>query len=269
MFSAIVKIYGNNVMNGRKSFEEVPAKISEDVRAYILTENPTFFDVPEEEPVEEAPVEEPTEDPVNPVVSGSGEADEEAEPAIVALEAKIANAEAGDTIVLEQDERITSALVVDKDLTIDLNGHNIYSTETAIRAKANLTIIGEGRVEAGSGGNYVAVYAYTDSNVVINGGEYHVGEDAEGSGNTCIYVNGKGNVEINGGKFSTAKDYEGAYYVLNKNNSATGNIVVKGGTFVNYNPTVGDDALGGTFVADGYEAIDNGDGTYTVSKIEE
>lgn len=270
MFSAIAKIYGNNVMNGRKSFEEVPAKIKEEVREYILSEKPNFFDVPEEEPVE-APVEEPTEDPA-PSTSVTGEGEEpveENEPAIVALEAKIANAEAGDTIVLEQDERITSALVVDKDLTIDLNGHNIYSTETAIRAKANLTINGEGRIEAGSGGNYVAVYAYTDSNVVINGGEYHVGEDSEGSGNTCIYVNGKGNVEINGGKFSTAKDYDGVYYVLNKNNSATGNIVVKGGTFVNYNPTVGDDALGGAFLADGYEAIDNGDGTYTVSKIEE
>ena len=270
MFSAIVKIYGNNVMNGRKSFDEVPAKIKEEVREYILSEKPNFFDVPEEEPVEEAPEDVSTEDPApSTPVTGGEEPVEENEPAIVALEAKIANAEAGDTIVLEQDERITSALVVDKDLTIDLNGHNIYSTETAIKAKANLTINGEGRIEAGSGGNYVAVYAYTDSNVVINGGEYHVGEDAEGSGNTCIYVNGKGNVEINGGKFSTAKDYEGSYYVLNKNNSATGNIVVKGGTFINYNPAGGDDALGGTFVADGYEAIDNGDGTYTVSKIEE
>ena len=57
MFSAIVKIYGNNVINGRKTFEEVPAKISEDVRDYILSINPTFFDVPEETPVEEVPEE--------------------------------------------------------------------------------------------------------------------------------------------------------------------------------------------------------------------
>lgn len=265
MFSAIVKIYGNNVINGRKTFEEVPSKIADDVREYILTQKPDFFDIAGEtdEPVEEK--ETPETSASQPTISGGGEET----PVILSLTEKYNNAEAGDTIVLEQDERITSALVVDKDLTIDLNGHNIYSTETAIRAKANLTINGEGRIEAGSGGDYVAVYAYTDSNVVINGGEYHVGEDSEGSGNTCIYVNGKGNVEINGGKFSTAKDYEGVYYVLNKNNSATGNIVVKGGTFVNYNPTVGDDALGGTFVADGYEAIDNGDGTYTVSKIEE
>lgn len=253
MFSAIARIYGNNVMNGRKSFEEVPAKISEEVREYILSEKPNFFDV--EEPA-----------PSTPVVEGEAE---EAPVAVMSLEEKYNSANAGDTIVLEQDERLTSALTVEKDITIDLNGHSIYSTETAIKAKANLTIIGEGRVEAGSGGNYVAVYAYTDSNVTINGGEYHVGEDAEGGGNTCIYVNGKGNVEINGGKFSTAKDYEGLYYVLNKNNSATGNIVVKGGTFVNYNPAGGDDALGGTFLADGYESIDNGDGTYTVSKIEE
>ena len=266
--SALAKIYGKHVLAGKKSIDEIPETIRDEVREYVLSIDPNFFDVPEE-PVEETPEEEPTEEPApsTPITGGGGAV--EVPVAVMSLEEKYNSANAGDTIVLEQDERLTSALVVDKDLTIDLNGHNIYSTETAIRAKANLTINGEGRIEAGSGGNHVAVYAYTDSNVVINGGEYHVGEDAEGSGNTCIYVNGKGNVEINGGKFSTAKDYEGAYYVLNKNNSATGNIVVKGGTFVNYNPTVGDDALGGTFVADGYEAIDNGDGTYTVSKIEE
>lgn len=274
-FSAIERIYGNNVRNGKKTLDEVPEKIRENVKAYVLSVDPTFFDV--EEPVEEeTPVEDPaqteaeSDTPSAPTTGGGSEgATEETPVAVMSLEEKYNNANAGDTIVLEQDERLTSALVVEKDITIDLNGHNIYSTETAIKAKANLTIIGEGRVEAGSGGNYVAVYAYTDSNVVINGGEYHVGEDAEGSGNTCIYVNGKGNVEINGGKFSTAKDYNGLYYVLNKNNNATGNIVVKGGTFVNYNPAGGDDALGGTFVADGYESIDNGDGTYTVSKIEE
>lgn len=54
-FSAIVKIYGNNVMNGRKTFDEVPTKISEDVRDYILSVNPTFFDEPEEIPVEKTP----------------------------------------------------------------------------------------------------------------------------------------------------------------------------------------------------------------------
>lgn len=262
-FSAIERIYGNNVLNGRKTIDEVPEKIRENVKAYVLSVDPTFFDVAEETEetlVEESTETEPTTTPS--VSTGGGEV-------VASLEAKLSSASARDTIVLECDEHITSALVIDKDITLDLNGHSIISTETAIKAKANLTIVGDGKIEAGAGGNFVAVYAYTDSNVVINGGEYTVGEDAEGSGNTCIYVNGKGNVVINGGRFSTAKDYNGIYYVLNKNNSATGNIVVKGGTFVNYNPTVGDDALGGTFIADGYEAIDNGDGTYTISKIEE
>lgn len=56
MFSAIVKIYGNNVRNGRKTFEEVPSNISDKVREYILTLDPNFFDSDEEpviEPIDE------------------------------------------------------------------------------------------------------------------------------------------------------------------------------------------------------------------------
>jgi len=51
---------------------------------------------------------------------------------------------------------------------------------------------------------------------------------------------------------------------------AKANIIVKGGTFVNYNPENGDDALGGSFVAEGYKVVsetkDNGDVWYTVIK---
>ena len=72
MFSAIAKIYGNNVMNKRKTMEEVPTKISEEVREYILSVNPTFFDVLEETPVEETP-EEPKGDIPSKTSSGSDE----------------------------------------------------------------------------------------------------------------------------------------------------------------------------------------------------
>lgn len=72
MFSAIAKIYGNNVMNGRKSFEEVPEKISEEVREYILSEKPNFFDVPKE-PIEEEVSEDTHADPVVTYTPADGE----------------------------------------------------------------------------------------------------------------------------------------------------------------------------------------------------
>ena len=75
---------------------------------------------------------------------------------------------------------------------------------------------------------------------------------------------------IEGGFFYTDYNYKGKYYVLNKNNSTNGTITVKGGTFVNYDPSKGDDNLGGNFVADGYKVVSenkaNGEVWYTVVK---
>ena len=53
------------------------------------------------------------------------------------------------------------------------------------------------------------------------------------------------------------------YYVLNQQNGNPGTITVKGGTFVNYDPSKGDDNLGGNFVADGYKVVTETHGTDT------
>ena len=77
--SAIVKIYGNNVLRGKKSFDEVPDKIKNEVKEYILSVDPNFFDVPEEpveEPTEETPVDDNSEtsaEAPTPSVSGGEE----------------------------------------------------------------------------------------------------------------------------------------------------------------------------------------------------
>lgn len=270
--SAIVKIYGNNVLRGRKSFDDVPESIKDDVKAYILSVDPEFFGTEEEPTPEEPETPSEDEDKDKPPVSGGGTESGSDEPtetpkSIVEL---YNNANSGDTITLEKDEDLDDALVIEKDLAINLNGKTIRSKKDVFKVKANLDLNGDGVVRAGTeAGDNVAVYVYTNGNATINGGEYSVGADAQGSGNTTIYINGKGNCVINGGKFSTDASYNDKYYVLNINNSATGKFIVKGGTFVNYNPTNGDDVLDGSFVADGYQSVDNEDGTYTVSMIEE
>ena len=42
--SALAKIYGKHVLSGKKSFDDVPESLKEEVREYILSVNPHFFD---------------------------------------------------------------------------------------------------------------------------------------------------------------------------------------------------------------------------------
>ena len=66
--------------------------------------------------------------------------------------------------------------------------------------------------------------------------------------------------------FGTDYDERVPYPIVGADNDGT--ITVTGGTFVNYDPSTGDDNLGGSFVADGYKVVSetqsNGDVWYTV-----
>ena len=105
---------------------------------------------------------------------------------------------------------------------------------------------------------------------MIKNGTFTVGADASGNGNSVIYSY-NGTITIEGGYFYTDFVYEGKYYVLNQNNTehSPGTITVKGGTFVDFNPSNGDDNLGGNFVADGYSVnseVKDNHTLYTVTK---
>ena len=131
----------------------------------------------------------------------------------------------------------------------------------------NVTITG-GYYDGGNGGNNICLYAMDGATVTIQGGTFTVGSDASRAGNSVVESNG-GNIVIEGGFFYTNYNWNGFYYVLNQKNDNPGTITVKGGTFVNYDPSKGDDNLGGSFVADGYSVISekHGDDTwYTVVK---
>ena len=136
----------------------------------------------------------------------------------------------------------------------------------AIGADADVTIL-DGTFDGGKGGNNICVAAADGAKVTIKGGTFTVGGDANGDGNSVIYSQG-GIITIEGGFFQTDYNWRGFYYVLNQQNGNPGTITVKGGTFVNYDPSKGDDNLDGNFVAEGYAVISetkaNGDVWYTV-----
>ena len=121
--------------------------------------------------------------------------------------------------------------------------------------KGNVIInAGKGGIRGGSGSDNIAIKV-TEGNLTINGGNYYVGGDKNGLGNSTVYIAGTGTVTINGGVFETEKSWNNFYYVLNIQNRCAGTFTVCGGTFVNYDPTVGDDNMHGNFVAAGHKAF--------------
>ena len=131
----------------------------------------------------------------------------------------------------------------------------------AIGADADVTIL-DGTFDGGSGGNNICVAAANGAKVTIKGGTFTVGGDANGYGNSVVYSQG-GKIVIEGGFFYTDYAFRNFYYVLNQDNSNPGTITVKGGTFVNYDPSKGDDNLHGNFVAEGYKVVSEAHGTDT------
>ena len=142
------------------------------------------------------------------------------------------------------------------------------SNFAAIYVEDSLTINAEGEngiyASTDNGSFAFAVMGRIWPDLTINGGTYHgYGTVAETNGQT---------ITINGGNFSvTPFTSGGSNYLLNKVDSSNAEIIVKGGTFVNYDPSSSaSENPVANFVADGYEVVSakqsNGDTWYTVVK---
>ena len=174
-------------------------------------------------------------------------------------------------------------ITVEKDTTLDLNGKKISvdADETTNYGKASpllmavmggtLTINGNGESEINCEARNNQVYGINvnGGKVVVNGGNFY-------GAMTAIQVQ-KGTLEINGGFFDMAPTCKAqvpqyAQYVVNaidsayKDGSAT--ITIKGGTFVNFDPSANPEGAGTSYVAEGYKVVSetqtNGDTWYTV-----
>ena len=163
-----------------------------------------------------------------------------------------------------------TTLQLNKKITSPDNMGNNSSNFTALIVAADTTInAGEnGGIDTGVNGAY-AINVINGANLVINGGTYY-------GGGTAVQVQ-KGTVTINGGHFAVEafSDPYGYEFMLNCIDAAykdgSAKIIVKGGTFVNFNPAdCKAEGAGTNFVADGYSVISetkaNGDIWYTVVK---
>ena len=178
---------------------------------------------------------------------------------------------------------LVAQTTITKDTLINLAGKKIsvQHDETTDFGKASpvlmavtdgvLTIDGDGEINCEAGSQQVYGINVNGGKVIVNSGNYY-------GAMTAIQVQ-KGSLEINGGFFDMAPTCKAAVpqyakYVVNcidaayKNGTAI--ISIKGGTFVNFNPSANPEGEGTSYVAEGYSVVsetqENGDIWYSVVK---
>lgn len=199
-----------------------------------------------------------------------------------ALAAAIAAAAAGDTVTLVDDVTQNTSVTVEKSITLDLNGKKIANTEDiwhdadenvegdvnivamfSIESGAKVTITGDGEIAAKENDCYT-FNVMDGSKLTIENGKF--------VGNVSVVQVQEGTLTVNGGAFSLLQKWGGSSkYLLNCIDAAykdgSAKIVVKGGEFVDYNPSASaSENPPANFVAAGYKATEN-NGTWTVEKI--
>ena len=140
------------------------------------------------------------------------------------------------------------------------------SNFAAIYVEYPLTINAEGEngiyASTNNGSFAFAVMGRIWPELTINGGTYH--------GYGTVAETNRQTITINGGNFSvTPFNSGGSNYLLNKVDESDAKIIVKGGTFVNYDPSSSaSESPAANFVAEGYKVVSetqaNGDVWYTV-----
>ena len=176
----------------------------------------------------------------------------------------------GGNVELTNDVTLSAPLQVTKDLVLNLGGYTLKNavenaaTDVIVVAEgATLTVEGDGVIEAVSGNDGYTIIA--DGTVVINGGEFKAGKDANGEANAVVYVRGEGKAFVNGGYFPNENE---SNYVLNKKDAdkATTVIEVRGGKFVGFNPAQSPSEYPvENFVAEGYYSTEVETGVFVVA----
>lgn len=183
----------------------------------------------------------------------------------------------GGEIKLAKPFDIESSIIIESEVVLDLNNQSIVNTKvinndcTTIEVKNNakLTIEGNGTVKsvAETSKDYSSAVWANGGYVEIKGGQF----ENEGDSTDLIYASNGGNIVIEGGIFKAAgpaniEDHNGTsniHSALNVKDAnykdGTSSIIVKGGTFYNFNPANNlSEGENTNFVAEGYTVLVNG-----------
>lgn len=183
----------------------------------------------------------------------------------------------GGEIKLAKSFNIESSIIVESDVVLNLNNQSIVNTKVInndcttfeVKNGAKLTIEGNGVVKsvAETSKDYSNAVWANGGYVEIKGGKF----ENEGDSTDLIYASNGGNIVIEGGIFKAAgpaniTDNNGTlniHSVLNVKDAnykdGTSSIIVKGGTFYNFNPANNlSEGKNTNFVAEGYTVVVNG-----------
>lgn len=182
---------------------------------------------------------------------------------------------AGGNVTLSTDTTVTDASaaaknVITKDTVVNFGGNTLTLENPNADANTEnwigVEILGGNVVfEAADGGITTSAnselfcsYVRNGATLTINGGEYI-------AGGSCVQVR-EGTLIVNGGYFAVYNNDNGEgiadnRYVLNCTDASykagTANIIVKGGSFLNWNPANNvAEGAGTNFVADGYTVVE-------------
>ena len=208
------------------------------------------------------------EDATYPVASASEMKTALATGGIVSVNKDIKTDNIGDTVADRVSIRKPTTLNLDAKIISPDNMGNNNTNFCALIVDADTTInAGEsGGIDTGTNGGY-GINVRNGATLTINGGSYY-------GGGTAVQVQ-EGTLIINGGTFACEPfgDPYGYNFLINCIDSAykngTAKVEIKGGTFVNFDPSnCQAEGAGTNFVADGYKVVSatqtNGDTWYTV-----
>ncbi|MBO5122103.1 MAG: S-layer homology domain-containing protein [Oscillospiraceae bacterium] len=188
--------------------------------------------------------------------------------AVYSAEELLSAVKEGGNIILANDIALTEkttpsaiCLVVDQTVTIDLNGYDIASPDTVFYVidGGKLTIVGDGNVICGRGGEGPAVAVYADGGeALLQGGSYQnektYADAVDGHAADLIYAVGGGKITITDGYFAHTENV----WTLNSAEDGSSSIAVKGGKFEGFDPA------STSFLVKGYETTEE-NGVFAVS----
>lgn len=162
----------------------------------------------------------------------------------------------GKTVKLLNDVDLPGNVVIDKSITLDLNGKKLYNTvdiwnesNALVRIKngADVTITGNGTMSAKENDCYAI--AVVKGNLTIENGTF--------IGNVSAVQVEEGHLAIKGGKFDLLQKWDGSKFLINCIDEAyrdgTAKVSITGGTFVDFNPAnCQAEGEGTNFLATGY-----------------
>ena len=178
----------------------------------------------------------------------------------------IAIATNGQTVKLLNDVDLPGNVVINKSITLDLNGKKIYNTTDIwhdadendendknivamfdIKNDADVIITGNGTVEAKQNDCYN--FNIVKGSLTIENGTF--------IGNVSAVQVQNGHLAIKGGKFDLLQKWDGSKFLINCIDDAwvdgSATVAISGGTFVNFDPAHGPEKGNPSFCAPGYK----------------